>query len=388
MSHRIIIVALLAWLVSMSSCQKTLWTGGQVTQTTLNEWMPVEFTDNLLFLTVEVNGRPYRFMLDSGAPNVIDEKVAAELGLPIVTSNHFKDSQRQRQQLNVAEMATLSFGGQSVENSRTVVADLSHFSCSNMDGLLGANVLQHFDLEVDYSRPAVRFTRNTDTYELARDFPIQFPFETTRQGSPKIAARIGGKTRRFTLDTGSASAVTMGGVEPDDLEGVLRSRWIFGETSRGVFGTRTDTTHFALLDSLHFPGANSFERIYASLRPHASDIIGNRFWKNYRLLISWAHRRAYLREIKPDLADLPETQLYLTHRNDHVTVKAVGAEFLKKYPYLTPEMRVVSINGRNLNRIDEVQFCNLPHVDRYDLVVEDAAGETYAFVTEERMIVF
>lgn len=388
MSHRTLLVALLAWLISMSSCQKTLWTGGQVTQTTLDKWMPVEFTDNLLFLTVRVNGRPYRFMLDSGAPNVIDQRVAAELGLPVVASNHFKDSQRQRQRLDVAEMAQLQFGGQTIRHARTVVADLSHFSCSNMDGLLGANVLQHFDLEIDYSRPAVRFTRNTDAYALARDFPIHFPFETTRQGSPKIRASVGGETRRFTLDTGSASSVTMGGVEPNDLDGVLRSRWIFGATSRGVFGTRTDTTHFALMDRLDFPDSLSFERIYATLRPHASDIIGNRFWKNYRVLISWAHRRAYLREAKHDVAELPETQLYLTHYDDHVTVRAVGAEFLKKYPYLTPEMRVVSINGRNLNHIDEVQFCNLPHVDYYELIVEDAAGETYALSTEERMIVF
>ena len=389
MPQRIIIPLLVLYLLGMSSCTRTLWTGGKLTEITLEEWIPVEFTDNLLFLEVSINQRPYRFMLDTGAPNVIDQRIAEELGLRVVSSNYVTDSQRQRRRQDIVELGELNFAGQTILNSRAVVADLSHFACTNIDGLIGSNVLHHFDLEIDYQRPAVRFFRNRDTTELKADFPLEFGFEMNAQKTPKINAHVGGEERRFSFDTGSASSITMGGIKPDELDGVLKSRWIYGQTSRGIFGARTDTTHFALLDEFAFTDYDlRFSRVYATMRSRASNLIGNRFWKNYRVVISWAHRRAFLREAKPDMEELASTQIYLTYADQHVKLKAIGSEFLEKYAYLAPEMLVLSMNGRSLEYIDETDFCNLPHEDRYELVVVDREGELHTLDLRDEIVVF
>ena len=54
--------------------------------------MPVSYEKGLLFVEVFINGQKKRFIIDSGAPNVVDDDLRQALNLKKVTETGFKDS--------------------------------------------------------------------------------------------------------------------------------------------------------------------------------------------------------------------------------------------------------------------------------------------------------
>ena len=52
----------------------------------------IEIWNNKIFLTAKVNGKPFRFILDTGSPTILTTKVANELGLEILSENTSQDA--------------------------------------------------------------------------------------------------------------------------------------------------------------------------------------------------------------------------------------------------------------------------------------------------------
>ena len=70
---------------SLSSCslikKNKLWLKGEMDPINEVVSFPFEERSGMIFLEVTINGRDYDFLLDTGAPNVLDQSIVDELGI-------------------------------------------------------------------------------------------------------------------------------------------------------------------------------------------------------------------------------------------------------------------------------------------------------------------
>lgn len=151
-------------------------------------------------VTLFVNGRPKRFMIDTGAQRtMLSTRLAAELGLSTLVDAKLINSLGQALPSSVALLDSIRFGSLSVQHIPVGVQSLWG---SNADGLLGWDILRQFRTTIDYVNRTVTLTNSTDS---VRSVPNLL-------GGSRPLLQVQNKTGGYmTLfcDTGSNERVTL-----------------------------------------------------------------------------------------------------------------------------------------------------------------------------------
>jgi predicted aspartyl protease len=193
--------------------------------------MPLESDDHLMVVPAEINGHPLRLLVDTGSERTtLTEAAAARLGLP-------HSSQYVTRTFGVAGMSAnwdlavpgIDIGGRHFPLERIAVGSfaLDRFSGPPIDGLLGADILLAFDMDIDL--PAHRLT----LYRVRRCPDAQPPWqqpamEITGLGRSRdlmlVPVDLDGQPGTAILDTGAqlnavrTSFARRTGLSPDDMQ--------------------------------------------------------------------------------------------------------------------------------------------------------------------------
>lgn len=115
--------------------------------------MPLETRDNLMFITADIGNQPVRLLVDTGAERtVLTEAAVARLGLP-------HDTRHATRSVGIGGMSAnwdvfipgIVLGNTRFPVQRLAVGDFTvdHTSGPPADGLLGADILLAFELDID-----------------------------------------------------------------------------------------------------------------------------------------------------------------------------------------------------------------------------------------------
>lgn len=369
-----------ALLFSRCTSVSTLLQRGDVLKADLSQPVEFDYNNRLLFIDVRVNGSPRRFIIDSGAPTVISQELKEELQLKKVKSTKVSDSQNNESKLEFVLLESLAFGGVEAGHSTALVTDLSLFHCLGIDGLLGANVMSHFDWEVDYQKEQARLHPKEGGENPQASYPIAIPFTTKAQGTPDLELDIPGRhsASGLTLDLGSTRGVSIRKTDKLDIPQDGRSTFSYGRTSKGIFGANTDTTWYFRVDSLRIGGVPFGPAIVTSF--NTSDKIGNRFWENYQLLISWSDNRLYLRPQTPASPRLPEELLKIGYEDGAIRVLAIYEKLALQNDRIAPGDEVVRINETNTEGANLEAYCALREQVGEEVQLKVRKKEDGAFV--------
>jgi len=185
--------------------------------------MPLETRNNLMFVTAGIGGRPVRLLVDTGAERtVLTEAAAARLGLPhdphhITRSFGIGGSSANWD----VDIPGLTLGQTDFPVHRLAVGDFSVGRAAGLsaDGLLGADVLLAFDLDID--APDHRLT----LYRVRTCPYVRPPWEEpsieikgveARRDRLLVPIKLDGVSGMAVLDTG-AQATTIGMAMADKL---------------------------------------------------------------------------------------------------------------------------------------------------------------------------
>ena len=168
-------------------------------------------SDRFLVAEVEVAGRPLNFIVDTGAPtSVLDDEVAAALGLTAIGTTPIADFQGRRLRLPVVRVPVMRLGGVEVRDVGMVVSDLSASSrveCKPIAGILGNNVMRGA-VELDIGAGRVRL--GSSMAELGAraggSSGMAYPPTYNINLPPAVATFI---PSPVALDTGSPMAITV-----------------------------------------------------------------------------------------------------------------------------------------------------------------------------------
>ena len=110
-----------------------------------NAKIPFEYRLGLIILKVDIAGKEYDFVLDTGAPNVISKELAQKLGLNNVSEQKVGDSQGEYSNLGFTTIEKVTIGGIHFLNTGAAIADLElskEVGCLKIDGLIGSNLMK------------------------------------------------------------------------------------------------------------------------------------------------------------------------------------------------------------------------------------------------------
>lgn len=140
--------------------------------------IPFELVDNLVRISVEVNGQRRSGVLDSGAGAVlVDRQASRELGLSEgASAGDAAGGGNEAKKLLPVTISRLAAGPFRFENLAAYAVDLGNLSSSAgfpVDVLLGAPAFQNGTISVDYARREVSVDRSGAALKCASPIPLE-----------------------------------------------------------------------------------------------------------------------------------------------------------------------------------------------------------------------
>ncbi len=194
--------------------------------------LPVTLWQDKLFVPVTIEGTAHFMAVDTGASTtVLSGSVAGALNISH-DFDHTSDMEGvggADSHLYIGEVHRLGVGSITLADTRIPIADfpMRMADGSAAAGLLGADILVHFDVAIDIARRRLDFWRVTDCATVQPDFQGAYstaPMTIDAFRHVSVPVKIGLSTLELTLDTGAPGllltrrAAARAGAPPDILE--------------------------------------------------------------------------------------------------------------------------------------------------------------------------
>ena len=362
-------ILLLILMSTISSCNtiKTmrLLKSGDVTQNEFLVEIPFEVRMGLIILPVTIQGKEYKFMFDTGAPNVISKELAAELNIKPKVSKKTGDSQGVKENLDFLYIDEIIVGGITFTDMGSAVVDLNksvEIGCLGVDGLIGANLMRQAFWEIDYEAKIMRISSKITNFQIPEDAE-KVSFEPVLSGTPKVSVFYNGIEDKYvTIDYGSTGFVSSTKAVLDKLmiSDSIARLYGSGSTSSGIYGAGSaDTMYYARVPETKIGSVTLTENVMI-FEPNKGKTIGMEFFSQYRTILDWESNTLYL---------IPQ-QLEETHRQ---SLETFGFSYLYDdgkliVRFVIPESEaykqgirlgdeIISINDENFENLTTNAYC-------------------------------
>ncbi len=273
---------------------RKLVNGGEVVMQARTERVALEITNDLLFCQVVIEGRPYKFILDTGAPTVISMELYEALGLKEERALKVVDSQKNKAKQILSVIPSLRLGNMEFRNIACLAIDLKAMStaCFGIDGFIGANLLSELIWKFDYTNKEAIASRDITAFGVDT-FDLALAFHEDNKKTPKVNGEVNGRKLSFTFDTGSSGHVSVFNDYAHHMEATNGERFItsYGSGALGIYGAAANERMFTMKQAVTLDG-RTFE--HQLIEGGKSNLLGNRFLKDHLFVLDWSTRRVYL----------------------------------------------------------------------------------------------
>jgi predicted aspartyl protease len=273
---------------------RKLVNGGEVVMQARTERVALEIKNDLLFCQVTIEGRPYTFILDTGAPTVISMELYEALGLKEERALKVVDSQKNKAKQILSVIPSLRLGNMEFRNIACLAIDLKAMStaCFGIDGFIGANLLSELIWQFDYANKEAIASRDITAFGVDT-FDLALAFHEDNKKTPKVNGEVNGRKLSFTFDTGSSGHVSVFNDYAHHMEATNGERFItsYGSGALGIYGAAANERMFTMKQAVTLDG-RTFE--HQLIEGGKSNLLGNRFLKDHLFVLDWSTRRVYL----------------------------------------------------------------------------------------------
>ncbi|WP_438962546.1 aspartyl protease family protein [Nonlabens sp.] len=334
-----------------------IFTGGTVVQKEYQVSVPFNYDYNFAIIKVHINGKVYNFLVDTGAPTVISDKIYKDLNIKAADRTMVTDSQGQRKSQEVVIIPMMTVGGLNYEDIGAVVAnlrDVFEFNCMGIDGILGANQMAKSYWKFDYETKNITITDQLSNYDLSQ-YTDTLSFSTSTQLTPYITGYANGIQTVFTYDTGSAGHIDVIRTKDDfnDAPGFNR----YGSSSVGLYGAIDSTTIRTIkLDSLRLGNLSLGEQL---VDLDDGSLIGNDFMNKHEVVMDWKSKSIYLKKLKPYESAVDSTYGFNPKiKENQVLVSTLYKEV--ETPLLLND-QILRLNDQDYSNITDENVCEIFH---------------------------
>lgn len=357
-------LCILATLVFLYSGCTVKWTEaiqyGSIEPADFTETLDFEIKNGLVFVPIKIQGKTYRFLLDTGAPFSISEALQSRYGFEVVSQGHIVDSDHNRKAVNYVQVDTLLIGSIPFINQTAFVGNFTKnpvFQCLGIDGIIGSNLMRHCNWAID--QKSRQLTLSSGIGEQWIKGSTSVPFKTDFQYNILVDIGVGeAKVKSMTLDFGSNGALSM----PSDVFSFLKEQEIIDSTyyetgtqQAGIIGTPVNiSTEHTISDSVNF---NGLALGGVAIRTSPSSLIGTRVLSRFIVTIDWGKQQLYLNPYNTPHQDRIDYGFKIGYTEElgiHIRSVIKGSNAYKQG--IRPGMKVLKINSLDFQQ--EHQFCD------------------------------
>ena len=295
MKTKHLFLPLLLLLLSCNSSNK-FFSSGTVQSSQATEEIKINFVSNLPVCSVQINGKDYTFLIDTGAPTIISEEIFQELGLQKDYTANVADSQNNRQKQKFAMLPNIKIGNLEFQNIGSVVIDLRNgpLKCFGFDGIVGANLMAKSFWRFNYQDSTATVAQKLSAFDVAQyDFSLDFAPKS--QKTPVLKGQVADKNLSFTFDTGYSGNIEVQNDYEFYKNIAPKNTFITrqGSSTIGLYGLGENTQTFEMKSDVQIDKVSFAGEIVSS---GASTLIGNDFLKDYIFVIDWQANKIYLKK--------------------------------------------------------------------------------------------
>lgn len=356
-------VLLLIGFSSFSFAQNLYLNKGKTQEQNYYSEIKFEYINGKIIIPILINDKTYRFLLDTGAPNLITKKLVDILKPKSLQEIKVSDANDNKSLMNLVELPNLTIGNVVFENSVALSSNDENnlvFDCFNLDGFIGSNIFRNSILQIDTRNKTLIITNDEKKLKLNKKNSIELSL-IGNQNSPYIWIKLKGKNsgkEQVLLDTGMK-----GFYEVSNRNYYLfKDEKIFkfiaygtGSESIGLFGNSKITTlQSLLLPKMEIANSNFLNISTISTNDDNSKVGIDLFEKGIGTL-DFKNRKFYFDQYVIS-TDLNENQLGFspTILNQKLSIGIVWDEKLKDKIYTGDE--IIELNGKNF---ENYPICNL-----------------------------
>ena len=167
------------------------FTQGKPEQKRYYEEIPYEKVGGKIIVTVEIGGKPRRFIWDTGATVLLTESLAKELGCKVIQSMPLYDAYNQVDTAKIIRVDKIKIGGTSFHGVPAgILSDHSIFAvCFGVDGFIGSNICWKSVVEFRDDEQKIILTDRLKRLDMPKQRGIKM-LHRSQQSSPIIPVKV------------------------------------------------------------------------------------------------------------------------------------------------------------------------------------------------------
>jgi predicted aspartyl protease len=359
---------------------------GKINDKEYYEVIPYETEIGKIILPVTINNKTYRFLLDTGAPNLFSTELLKEINVAEGASINVNDANNQDQKMKFAVVPQLKIGNLVFENQAGLIYNFEEhnlLSCYKIDGFIGSNLLRNSIIKMNGANKTIIITNKIKSLKIDKK-PIKMKLYGN-QKSPFVELKFVGKNNEkasdmVLVDTGmdglydmSKRAYTI--FENSKIFEALYTATGIGDS--GLFGAG-DSSEQKLLE---IENANLNQQIINNIMVSTTlddnSRIGLDFLKYGDITLDFLNKKFYFES--PKTIDVKEKtpKFFTSVQNDKVVIGIVWDEKLKLLMNTGDE--VISVDQIDITNISLCDFLRLKkewkNKDSYILKLKNKEGQ-------------
>lgn len=359
--HRVLILLLISCLVFKTEGQSRSLKNGKVNSKNYYEEISFEFEKNKIIIPVEIEGKTYRFLLDTGAPNIISKEVRDAIKPKLLVTQSTNDANEKSQDLDIVSIKSLKLGKTEFLNFSALVFDLNGsdiFKCFEIDGFIGSNLFRKSIIQIDAKKKVVKITNKPGTLNLDKKESTKIKL-VNNQRSPYIWINLEGKDEgkeMVLIDTGMGRLYDLA----SDNYKIFKEKKIFNQIGKSDGASSVSLFGEVPINSqvrVHLPKLkiNTFEinNVITHTTKGDHSKIGAELLNHGVMTIDYKNKRFYFNSYKESLDLNGDYGLTQTLKNNQLVIGYVWDNDLKTKIKYGDE--ILEINGEVL---DSKNLCN------------------------------
>lgn len=346
-----------------------------------------------VLVPVVIRGKTYRFIVDTGAPTAISERLFNTLRPSVIRKLHITDANNASDSLSIVSVDSLTLGDITFSGIRALVAGQNViFDCFEADGFIGSNILRNSIIQ--FNHQALQLTITDSEKQLTLNKKQSAKLFLSHQASPYIWIGLQSKKKvkeQVLFDTGMGSMYDMSLRSFNrfrEYHVFIEKAQAIGSNSFGFFGAAADTLQYRLqLPELEINGA-ILKNAPAETTVDDHSRIGSDLLRYGVVTIDYKNRKFYFAPFAKESPDLTteEFPIGLMPRDGKLWVGFVWDKTLEDR--VRRGDQILSIDGISYEQTNlcELMLNPFSFIDRQHVTVKlkNAQGEVRELVITRR----
>lgn len=361
------------------------FTQGKPEQKRYYEEIPYEKVGGKIIVTVEVGGKPRRFIWDTGATVLVTESLAKELGCKVIQSMPLYDAYNQVDTAKIVRVDKIKIGGTSFHGVPAgILSDHSIFAvCFEVDGFIGSNICWKSVVEFRDDEQKIILTDRLKRLGIPKQKGIKM-LHCTQQSSPIIPVKVAeNMVLELLFDTGDEGFLGISERNYNQFvaadSGIFRIKEVgHGSNSVGLWGNAPKMDKLLLGLPYFGIGKSVFRNVFTETMNNDNSRMGLGLLDYGRVVIDYSRSRFYFVpftegeiEVKPEKV----WEVMPTFMGDKLVIGLIWGDF--KEVAIGDE--ILEVNGIKIAEKDPCQLLIgslVPEdAEQMDLLIRTASGE-------------